>query len=72
MTAGAQVASAAEAKPAKREGEANMRGASFDSRPGSDFTLDVIKTLSIDYVASNPASIKPAPAAKDIPLLRNF
>ena len=56
MTATAQVASAAEAKPAKKEGEANMRGASFVSRPGSDFMVDVIKTLNIEYVASNPAS----------------
>lgn len=56
MTAATQVAQAAEAKPAKAEGEANMRGNTFVSRPGSDFMLDVIKTLNIDYVASNPAS----------------
>src|SRR6266540_3047340 len=56
MTAATKVAQAAEAKPAKTEGEANMRGNSFISRRGSDFMLDVIKTLNIDYVASNPAS----------------
>src|SRR3977135_3396136 len=56
MTAATKVAQAAEAKPAKPEGEANMRGDSFIARPGSDFMLDVIKTLNIDYIASNPAS----------------
>jgi benzoylformate decarboxylase/acetolactate synthase-1/2/3 large subunit len=33
-----------------------MRGNPFVAQPGSDFMLDVIKTLNIDYVASNPAS----------------
>src|SRR5438034_6393686 len=56
MTAATQVARGAEAKAPKAEGEANMRGDSFIARPGSDFMLDVIKTLNIDYVASNPAS----------------
>src|SRR5262245_36073882 len=56
MTAATKVAQAAEAKPAKPEGEANMRGDAFIPRPGSDFMLDVIKTLNIDYIASNPAS----------------
>jgi len=56
MAAATQVARGAEAKPAQPEGEANMRGNAFISRPGSDFMLDVIKTLNIDYIASNPAS----------------
>src|SRR5262245_10635895 len=60
MTAATQVAQAAEAKSskaeAKKEGQANMRGDAFIPRPGSDFMLDVIKTLNIDYIASNPAS----------------
>jgi thiamine pyrophosphate-dependent acetolactate synthase large subunit-like protein len=56
MTAASKVAQAAEARPAKPEGEANVRGDTFISRPGSDFMLDVIKTLNIDYIASNPAS----------------
>ncbi len=56
MTAATKVAQAAEAKAPKTEGAANMRGDAFISRPGSDFMVDVIKTLNIDYVASNPAS----------------
>jgi acetolactate synthase-1/2/3 large subunit len=35
---------------------ANLRGDSFIPRPGSDFMVDVIKTLNLDYVAANPAS----------------
>jgi len=56
MTAATKVAQAAEAKAPKAEGEANQRGDAFIPRPGSDFMLDVIKTLNIDYFASNPAS----------------
>src|SRR5690349_20852982 len=56
MTAATKVAQAAEAKAPKPEGEANQRGDAFIPRPGSDFMLDVIKTLNIDYFASNPAS----------------
>src|ERR1700704_2312778 len=56
MTAATKVAQAAEAKAPKAEGEANQRGDAFIARPGSDFMLDVIKTLDIDYFASNPAS----------------
>ena len=48
---------AADKKQAEPEPEeANVRGNKFVPRPGSDFMLDVIKTLDIDYVASNPAS----------------
>jgi acetolactate synthase-1/2/3 large subunit len=59
IAATTQVAAAAEKKSEKTAepaGEANARGDSFVARPGSDFMLDVIKTLDIDYVASNPAS----------------
>jgi benzoylformate decarboxylase/acetolactate synthase-1/2/3 large subunit len=57
IAAATKVAQAAEAKPGQpAAGEANMRGNPFVARPGSDFMLDVIKTLNIDYVASNPAS----------------
>src|SRR2546425_5076330 len=33
-----------------------MRGNAFVSRPGSDFMVDVIKSLGIDYISANPAS----------------
>ena len=56
MTAATKVAQAAEAMAHKPEGEANPRGDAFIPRPGSDFMLDVIKSLNIDYFASNPAS----------------
>ena len=57
MTAATKVVQAAEEKgPASSAPEANVRGDKFISRPGSDFMLDVIKTLNIDYIASNPAS----------------
>lgn len=56
IAATTNVAAAAEKKPAQPAGEANLRGDSFIARPGSDFMLDVIKTLNIDYVAANPAS----------------
>ncbi|TMG76230.1 MAG: twin-arginine translocation signal domain-containing protein [Betaproteobacteria bacterium] len=56
MTAATQIAQAAEAKPAQPEGEANMRGNAFVSRPGSDFMVDVIKSIGIDYISANPAS----------------
>jgi len=56
MAAATKVAQAADAKPAQPEGEANMRGNAFISRPGSDFMVDVIKSLGIDYIAANPAS----------------
>lgn len=56
MAAATKVAQAAEAKAAQPEGEANMRGNAFISRPGSDFMVDVIKSLGIEYVSANPAS----------------
>jgi len=56
MAAATKVARGAEARAPKAEGEANARGDSFIARPGSDFMLDVIRTLNIDYFASNPAS----------------
>ena len=39
--------------PAK---EKKPRGERIIPRPGSDFMVDVIKTLNLDYVASNPGS----------------
>ena len=53
VTAQAQAADkpAAKAKPGA--------GAGLDhviDRPGSDFMVDVLRSLGIDYVASNPAS----------------
>ena len=56
MAAATKVAQAAEAKAPKAEGEANARGDSFIARPGSDFMVDVIKSLGIEYIAANPAS----------------
>jgi thiamine pyrophosphate-dependent acetolactate synthase large subunit-like protein len=58
IAATSKVAAAADTKPkaAAEAGDANWAGAKFITRPGSDFMLDVIKTLNIDYVASNPAS----------------
>ena len=58
LAATSKVAVAAEPKPAGTSagGDANWAGAKFIPRPGSDFMLDVIKSLNIDYIASNPAS----------------
>jgi hypothetical protein len=42
---------AAKAKPGGGEGHDKVI-----SRPGSDFMVDVLRSLDIDYVASNPAS----------------
>jgi len=50
------VAAAADSKPAADPGDANWDGAKFITHPGSDFMVDVIKSLNIDYIASNPAS----------------
>ncbi|MGC2518474.1 MAG: thiamine pyrophosphate-binding protein [Burkholderiales bacterium] len=56
MTLAATSTAAAEAKPATAAGEANQAGRLFITRPGSDFMVDVIKSLNIDYIAANPAS----------------
>src|SRR5438093_9342292 len=56
MAAATKVAQAAEAKAAQAAPEANMRGDKAVTRPGSDFMVDVIKSLGIDYIATNPAS----------------
>lgn len=58
IAATSKVATAAESKPKSEAeaGDANWAGAKFITRPGSDFMLDVIKSLNIDYVAANPAS----------------
>ena len=36
--------------------EAQATGEKIIGRPGSDFMVDVIKSLGIEYIASNPAS----------------
>ena len=51
VTAQAADKPAAKAKPAS--GESHDKAI---SRPGSDFMVDVLRSLNIDYVASNPAS----------------
>ena len=53
VTAQAQAADkpAAKAKPGSGEGLDKVI-----ARPGSDFMVDVLRSLNIDYVASNPAS----------------
>src|SRR5262245_36216953 len=46
-------------KPAAKSGGRKASGAGLDQtieRPGSDFMVDVLRSLGIDYVASNPAS----------------
>ncbi len=50
-TASAAAGAATEAKPAK----AGKTG-KLIPRPGSDFMVDVIKTLGLDYIAANPGS----------------
>jgi acetolactate synthase I/II/III large subunit len=56
MAATNTVAAAAETKGGADPGDANWDGAKFVPHPGSDFMVDVIKSLNIDYIASNPAS----------------
>ena len=46
-------AAAASAPPAAQAGQ---RGVRTIERPGSDFMIDVIRTLDIDYVSTNPGS----------------
>jgi len=41
---------------AKKEKESGLPGEKIIGRPGSDFMVDVIKSIGIDYIASNPAS----------------
>ncbi|HWH40500.1 MAG TPA: thiamine pyrophosphate-binding protein [Usitatibacter sp.] len=45
---------ASETKPARKEKP--PKGDTVIERPGSDFMIDVIKTLDIDYAATNPGS----------------
>lgn len=52
---GTQAAAAEDAKPAKKK-EKPLPGDITIERPGSDFMVDVIKTLNFDYVAANPGS----------------
>ena len=51
-TIAAQAEVATRSVPAPAAGNPNLT----KGRPGSDFMLDVIKTLDIDYVFTNPAS----------------
>src|SRR5438477_12985398 len=54
--AAAVTAQAAEpTKPAAKE-EKQLPGDIVVERPGSDFMVDVIKTLDLDYITTNPAS----------------
>ena len=52
----AQVAAAPQPSRAKSENAKPLPGDITIQRPGSDFMVDVIKTLDFDYVAANPGS----------------
>jgi thiamine pyrophosphate-dependent acetolactate synthase large subunit-like protein len=52
---GAELVAQASAAPAK-PGEDAKSPPGVIERPGSDFMMDVIKTLDLDYVAANPGS----------------
>ena len=52
----AQVAAAPQQSRAKSEKAKPLPGDITIQRPGSDFMVDVIKTLDFDYVAANPGS----------------
>jgi acetolactate synthase I/II/III large subunit len=52
---GAEMVAQAGAPSAKTNEEAKSPAGVID-RPGSDFMMDVIKTLDLDYVAANPGS----------------
>src|SRR5690349_17815133 len=59
LAAGSVVPQAAAQEKAKGKGGGNSKEAGLDhviERPGSDFMVDVLRSLGIDYVASNPAS----------------
>jgi acetolactate synthase-1/2/3 large subunit len=49
-------ASAASAAPAAAVSARPVRASTVIERPGSDFMIDVIRTLDLDYVAANPGS----------------
>ena len=51
----AQAADAAPAAPAKAAAD-SPAGERLVERPGSDFMIDVIRTLGLDYVSTNPGS----------------
>jgi acetolactate synthase-1/2/3 large subunit len=57
-TVGATAAGAAGAADAPKEGkkEKAAKGDRAIDRPGSDFMMDVIKSLDLDYVSTNPGS----------------
>ena len=54
--AGKTTTNAQQAGPQSAEGAANNTGALAPVRAGSDFMLDVIKSLGFEYVAANPGS----------------
>ena len=58
QTAPPSAAAEAPASPTRPEGAHNAaaRGENLVERPGSDFMIDVIRTLDIDYVSTNPGS----------------
>jgi len=58
-TLAATTVTAQAAEPAAKSAAGKKAGAGLDKtieRPGSDFMVDVLRSLGIDYVASNPAS----------------
>src|SRR4051794_10690606 len=56
-TAATTIAQAAEpAKPAAPKEDKTLPGDILIERPGSDFMVDVIKTLGLDYMATNPGA----------------
>ena len=56
LAAATTATAAEEPRPAPPPAAANLAGDTFVTRPGSDFMVDVIKSLDIDYVAANPAA----------------
>ncbi|HEU4923665.1 MAG TPA: thiamine pyrophosphate-binding protein, partial [Burkholderiales bacterium] len=53
---GAATAVVAQAAETKKAAEKLLPGDIVVERPGSDFMVDVIKTLGFEYVATNPGS----------------
>jgi acetolactate synthase I/II/III large subunit len=56
IAAAATTVSAQGASSPSSSGSSGLPGEKIIARPGSDFMVDVIKSLGIDYIASNPAS----------------
>lgn len=56
LVAGTQVTNAQNPEPAQAADAAEDAPLLTTERPGSDFMVDVLKTLDFEYIASNPAS----------------